>query len=270
MPADRQQRRQRKRQLLQQGETVLKRGLPQLPSKEAVLGISLLLHEILADTRVADRASRAAETMHKVFEASLKATPPKLAIACRRGCSYCCHGWTSATAPELFLLARALRTQKQPAPEMRVEPVLARASMTAGLDIAERFGRKIPCALLVDNACGMYAARPTVCRQVTSTDLAACLDEFEGRDFDGNIVVSKTALDHARNCRLPLLAALEATRLPTHSYELGAGLRAAVTPDAEQGWLAGLEIFAGIARAPAEPAHMIQAVRTIAAELSEL
>ena len=125
----------------------------------------------------------------------MKATPPRLELACRKGCGYCCHTWVSATAPEIFLLARTLQAMPG-TPRLSKDAILERAGTTAGLGIAERFGRKLPCALLVDDSCSMYASRPTVCRQATSTELAACIEEYEGKDFEGDIVVSK-ALNHA-------------------------------------------------------------------------
>jgi len=148
--------------------------------------------------------------------------------------------------------------------------VLDRAGKTAGLDITQRFGRKIPCALLVDDACSMYAERPTVCRQVTSTELAACIDEYEGRDFNGDMIVSRLYLDHARNCRIPLQAALASLDLPLASYELGSGLTAALGPGAEAAWLSGRDTFQGITPAPAEPTQIQQVIHRLATALVAL
>lgn len=270
MSGDRQQRRQRRRELLRLGEAALKRGLPPMPQKDGVVGLALLLADILADTSRAERASHAAEIMLKVLEASVKAEPGRLALACRRGCSYCCHGWVSATGPELLLLARAIASARPADPERSAEAVLARAPQTAGLGIAERIGRRLPCPLLVDGACSAYARRPVVCRQVTSLDVAACIAEFEGRDAGGEIRVSRVYLDHARNCRIPLQAALVAHGLPQDSYELSAGLQAALGTDAEARWLKGDDPFAGIARAPADPDSLARAIVTVAAEVRDL
>lgn len=264
--SDRQQRRQRKRQLQQLGEAALKRGLPQTPPPEPMLGLAVVLRDTLADTAVADRASRAAAMVHKVFELSAKATPSKLELACRKGCSYCCHTPVSATAPELFLIARTLQPTKTPAREA----VIAGAVNTASAGIDGRFGKKIPCALLAGDACSVYAERPTMCRQVTSTQLAACIDEYEGRDFNGDMVVSRLYLDHARNCRIPLQAALVSLGLPLASYELGAGLLAAMEPGAEAAWLSGMNTFHDIATAPADPPPIQQAVRMLATAMAAL
>jgi Fe-S-cluster containining protein len=270
MSIDRQQRRARKRDLLQIGEMRLKRGLPFRASLDELAGIALVLRQTLVDTKRPDRASRAAELMHSVFEASVKAQPSQLDVACRKGCGYCCHTWVSATAPEIFLLARAIIKPTNTEPALGKDVIFARTGATAGLSIAERFGKKLPCAVLSNNACGFYAARPIVCRQVVATDLAGCLDEFEGTDFDGEVVASRLLMDHASNCRLPLQAALETLGLPAHSYELSAGLQAALSSGAESEWLRGSDVFATADRGPAVPAGARQLLAALVAEIEGL
>jgi hypothetical protein len=148
------------------------------------------------------------------------------------------------------------------------EPMLVeRLRATSGLTIADRFGRKLPCALLADGRCSVYASRPTVCRQTTSTDLAACIEEYEGHDFDGEIVVSRVMLDHARNCRVPLQVALAACGLPQAGYELSAGLLTAMGNGAEAAWLGGGNTFAGVSTAPEEPAELRQLIGGLVQEL---
>lgn len=264
----RQQRRAQQRELMKHGQTALRQGLPALPPKPMVVGLGLLLREALTSPRHPNPASRAAEIVHQVFEASLAQTPAKLVIACRQGCGYCCHTWVGATAPEVFQIARHIRGRTE-CDWLAPEAVIARASSNIGLDIAARFGAKLPCAFLADNACSIYTARPTVCRQVTSTSLAACIEEYDGQGLGDDILVSKTVMDHARNCRLPLLAALTVTGLPTHVYELSAAItRVLQTADAEARWLAGEDVFAGLAVAPANPPGLEQAIRAIAAEIT--
>jgi Fe-S-cluster containining protein len=260
----RQERRLRQRELLKHAQTAVRQGLPLVPTKAIVVGLGQLLRDALTSAKHPHPASHAAEVMHQVFEASLAHTSAqpasdKLQIACRKGCGYCCHNWVAATAPEVFLIARQI-----------AEPnvIIDRAAATIGLDIAARFGAKLPCAFLVENACSIYAARPTVCRQVTSTNLETCIEEFNGQGLDGEILVSKAYLDHARNCRLPLLAALTAANLPLQSYELSAAVTLALqTPNAEARWLAGEDVFADVAVAPADPVALQRAVAEIAAEI---
>jgi Fe-S-cluster containining protein len=264
----RQERRAHQRELAKHGQTALRQGLPRVPPKAMVIGLALLLRDVLTSPKHPNRASRAAEIVHQAFEASLGQAPPKLDIACRKGCGYCCHNWVAATAPEVFLIARHVRSQPD-GDASAADAVIARAAANVGLDIAARFGAKLPCAFLVDQACTIYAIRPTVCRQTTSTNLTACIEEYDGQGLGDDIMVSKTYLIHARNCRLPLLAALTAVGLPTHAYELSAAItRALQTPDAETRWLAGEDVFANIDTAPADPPALGQAITQIAGELT--
>jgi Fe-S-cluster containining protein len=275
----RQQRRQQQRERSKQADTVLKDGMPPMPSRAMLVGLADRLFSRLIDKNSPkngpQQAARVAEIVHQVFEASLAQTPAKLDTACRKGCGYCCHAWVAATAPEVFLIARHLQSRadsKQSdssADWLAPDTVTARASVNVGLDIAARFGAKLPCVFLADNACSIYAVRPTVCRQVSSTNLTTCVEEFEGQGLGEDITVSKTFLDHARNCRLPLLAALQAAGLPGQAYELSAAItRALETPKAEARWLAGEDIFVGIATAPADAPALKQAISIIASDIT--
>ncbi len=270
MSNDRHQRRARKRHLLQIGETRLKRGLPAGAGLAELASVALMLRDTLIDTNHADRASRAAELMCSVFEASVKAQPSQLDIACRKGCSYCCHTWVAATAPEIFLLARVINSRTNVRPAVRKDAVVKRTEATAGLSIADRFGKKLPCAILDHDVCGFYFARPINCRQVVATDLSGCLEEFNGVGFDAEVVASRILMDHANNCRSTLQAALEVLGRPAHSYELSAGLRVALSDGAETAWLNGSDVFAAVDRGPPASASARQLVAALVAEIAGL
>ncbi len=266
----RQELRQRERGLRKRGEAVLKAGLPQTPVKDDMVAVAYVLARLLRDTAVPDRASRAADAVHAMCEASRKRAPGAARLACGKGCGYCCHGWVGASVPEAMLLARAIRSGKG-AGESRVAGIVDRSIPLAGLNPSQRFGAKLPCPLLVDNICSQYRERPTTCRQATSLDLSKCVEEFEGQGEGGEIPVSAVYLAHARNARVPLLAALRMAGLETHTYELSAAVsRLLVEPDAEMRWLGGADVLVGIARGPREPAAVEHAVSVIASEVGGL
>lgn len=268
--SSRQQLRNLERAILKRGRSALAGGLPQTPHKDDVVGVTLALAHILNDGDEPARASMAAAAALGLLEVSARKTPGSGKLACAKGCTYCCHNWVGATAPEVLAIARAIRQDDRKRPGYAAA-VVQRCSATAGLSPQQRFGSKAPCPLLEGGVCGRYRERPAVCRQVTSFDVAGCIDEFEGRGRGEEIKVSAVHLAHARNARVPLVAALRLTGLDANAYELSEALRVALArEDAEQRWLEGEDVFAGVARAPAEPAQAEQAIAAIIAELNPL
>jgi hypothetical protein len=266
----RQQQRQLERATLKRGQAVLTGGLAIKPDKADVVATAYLLARTLMDESGAERASAAARQMHAITDASIKRTPGTASLACKKGCGYCCHSWVAASAPEIFLLARAVREADQRRSGI-VGEVVARSREVGGLTPLQRFGAKLPCPLLVDNVCAHYRERPTVCRQTTSLDLSGCIDEFEGRGHGGEIKVSAVYLAHARNARAPLLAALRLAGLDDGVYEMATGLaRALELGNAEAQWLRGNDVLAGVARAPDAEVPIARAVDAIVDELAGL
>jgi Fe-S-cluster containining protein len=265
----RQQVRQRERALRKRGQAVLSAGLPQTPDKGDVLALTTILTRHLEERGIPDRASGAAALIHALNEVSARKSPGTARLACVKGCAHCCHSWVGVTIPEVLLLAGAIRRAAQRDPGL-IAAIQERCRATTGLSPAERYGAKRPCPLLVDNTCSFYRERPSVCRQATSFDVAGCIDEFEGRGFGGDIKVSAVYLAHARNSRLPLLAALRLAGLDERGYELSAALtRVLAQEDAEARWLAGEDVMAGIAVAPRDP-RQDEAVGVIAREVAAL
>jgi Fe-S-cluster containining protein len=219
--------------------------------------------DILRDDRNPRRASDAAQhaitSLDRLLAASSSGTP---ALACAKGCSICCHNWVSATAPEIFLLARAARADAAAPARIRTA-----AMASDGMTRAVRVAGAAACALLQQDLCSVYAARPLVCRAFVSTSLDACRAAFSGGPdripMPGNFVGLRVAHNHA------LWAALRATGLPDASYELNAAIaRIIEDEEAEARWLAGEDVFADIAIDDAEDAAGAEFTRTLAAELS--
>src|SRR3954471_10750663 len=111
---------------------------------------------ILADGSNLQRASDAARhsiaSLDRLLTASSGAAP---ALACAKGCSLCCHNWVTATAPEIFLLARAARADAAAPARIRTA-----AGLSDGMERAVRVAGAAACALLQDDLCSVYTARP--------------------------------------------------------------------------------------------------------------
>ncbi|HXF53630.1 MAG TPA: YkgJ family cysteine cluster protein [Hyphomicrobiaceae bacterium] len=258
MGLTRQQRRRRARELAGLGEAAARRGLPRTPKFDDLLGLALLLHRALAGSSGASPTA-CAEIAHKTFEVSARTDRDAAPLACRKGCAYCCYAAVMVTAPEAFHLARAVRTGK-------AASFLARAAATAGMTAAERFGRKLPCPLLKDNLCTVYAARPLSCRRVTSFAVEPCREEYEG--LGGDILLPRAPVAHAGNAQIPLLAALKASGHPPRLYELAAAVTLVLdTENAEARWLAGEDIFAGIGACEEPPRELTSLIDRLAGEV---
>jgi hypothetical protein len=101
-------------------------------------------------------------------------------VACRAGCSMCCHLRVMATPAEVYGLLDYLAGTLSPQAfaEFRERVAAARARIMA-LPAAEVLTTNLACPLLVDGHCSGYAARPLNCRSYHSLDLAACQRAFE-------------------------------------------------------------------------------------------
>lgn len=182
-----------------------------------------------------------AARMHEVFEVSARVGAPSNRLACKKGCSYCCHLKVGVTEIESFALAARLRTAGSAA----IATFRDRAAATAGRTAADRLGAKLPCPLLAEGACSVYRERPLSCRVVVSFDVAPCRDEFEGQT--GDIEIPGHYTTHARNALAALDLALAEAKRPLRYFELGAAvLRVLDMPDAEARWRRGDDVFAGL------------------------
>jgi Fe-S-cluster containining protein len=191
------------------------------------------------------RASKAAEKAHEFFELSVKRNGSGVRIECAKGCAFCCHVAVSALAPEVFLIANTIRAQHKSDFASRVAGIRAAAQATNRLSIFERARRRLPCALLENNQCTAYAARPGPCRGVTSTSAKVCESAFNGAP---TAIPTPVIWDTLRNAHLQaLMAALTALNLSPESYELNQAVCMALeTPDAETRWLKGEDVFANV------------------------
>lgn len=263
----RQQRRKAQREYVKLGRIALATGLSPRPPRETVLGVALIFKAKLTERGNAQRASEAAGMAQALIEKALEARPATAALACRKGCAYCCHSFVGVIAPEVFRLAAAVRASK--AGELAVDSVRGRCDPLKSISPADRIGRKLPCPLLVEGLCGVYADRPMVCRQTTSLSLQACVDEYEDRNRHTQVPVSPLHLAHAGNVHVALLGALHGAGLPAEAHELSGALDIALaTPDAERRWLAGEDVFRGLPNAVQRPRDLDTVARRIADEIA--
>ncbi|KAF7961460.1 hypothetical protein AWV80_33085 [Cupriavidus sp. UYMU48A] len=91
-------------------------------------------------------------------------------VACKRGCSACCHSEIALYQPEADLIAA-----KTGLPVRQIPRDPARRSTPYATT-------KAPCPFLHDGACSIYAHRPLVCRTMVNFDADSTVCQFEHRD----------------------------------------------------------------------------------------
>jgi hypothetical protein len=173
---------------------------------------------------------------------------PKKALACRRGCSFCCHAFVSAKAPEVLIAKAAIPLREREAALAAVE---AAYSVTGEADPARRAAMAAPCPMLADGECRIYAARPATCRTAVSLDAGLCASAFAPDAPATDIPTPDFHIVMRRSYSIALAGALRRAGFPAESYEFTAALRTALArPDAEAAWLSGEDVFAGVQTDP--------------------
>jgi ferredoxin len=195
---------------------------------------------LLRDTAQAERASRAAEFAERMLD-TLLAHDVKGPIACGKGCSWCCTTYVSASIPEVFNLARAVRQSSD-----AVQRVRAAAARAKAVPQHKREAKRIVCPILENNGCSFYLDRPLICRSLLSTSLDACLQILVENRATEMTHAEKTPL--IRTCTVIMVkAALALCELPAVHYELIQALDVALANDnAEERWLRGEPVFANV------------------------
>lgn len=193
---------------------------------------------------VAGAVAHVAASAERELRRHLAMLPPDPAIACGEGCAHCCSLRAEVSVAEVIRLADHLRATRSPT---ELDEVRARVVETArrigGMDQDARAEAKVPCALLVEDRCSVYEARPFVCRACNSADPAACEEALSDPDATKVVYAPQSALYHYAGTAM--MRALSRAELAHAPVELNAALAVALgAPDAAARWLAGELFFA--------------------------
>jgi hypothetical protein len=168
--------------------------------------------------------------------------------ACTAGCTFCCHLPVDVTVPEALYMAVYLRQTLSPEALVALrERIAATAARIHSLSYEDHTQARIPCALLLDGICMVYAKRPFACRAWTSTSRDLCENIFQ----HGDPVTMLPPLDMSVyeavwELAQGLVDRLKQARLDSHTYELHSILlRVLELSDAAERWLQHDDVFAG-------------------------
>lgn len=204
-------------------------------------------------------AEMLADRAFDLFEANIEAQTAHLpALACAKGCPCCCALRVTATAPEIFLLARYIRQIDERMPATALGSLSRRIKLanraTRGLSDAERMKLRQPCPFVVRGGCIIHPARPLACRGHASFDRRACAQAMAGRDVDVPVSAPHVALRAL--VQDALRAALDQAGLASDLYELNQGLALALDdPERERNWRERQDSLAPARIEPATAAH---------------
>lgn len=173
------------------------------------------------------------------------ADPDHPTLACKKGCSFCCHLRVYVFPPEVFRIVdfveRSFDGSQKEALARRLEVHVEALDKLEGM---ERLSTRLPCPFLEDDLCSIYEARPTSCRAHHSIDVGPCRDGHFG---DPNAMVPQ--VQQRSESPLPIIeGCMEAAKEQGLAFE-GLGLAKAVQialqePDCTTRWLEAEDVFA--------------------------
>ena len=150
------------------------------PTRAAEFAFKITVKTLKRSTDVDSCVALASRVDERIGLALSQAKSLGAPIACKVGCSFCCHLRVTITPPEAIALFRYLRSQ---IPDEKANAiaskVLANADLIGSMTEDEHKSARIPCAFLVDDCCSAYPARPAVCAGHHSLDRNACEDTYK-------------------------------------------------------------------------------------------
>jgi hypothetical protein len=167
-------------------------------------------------------------------------------IACREGCSFCCHLRVITTIPEVLRIAARVRSDHgHEGIEALQQRIAQYRTATAGLDAEARRHRRAACPLLVDGRCSVYAARPMSCRGWNSLDVSGCEAHFLDPSRGVHVPIYGPQYQINACIQDGMATGLGAAGLQCDRVELAEALGVSLeVADAAQRWLRGDRIFA--------------------------
>ncbi len=182
-------------------------------------------------------------------DARIAAAPDVGTLACRAGCTWCCHFTVDVRAAEVFSILDFVERSFTPEEKARVYAEVRANSVTLGkLEEGERVTRNLKCPLLNEGRCTVYETRPQSCRNYHATNVAGCrqsYEEPENLDIDPDFApgVYQAGGAHVEAVSI----AMHRAGYDVNVYELNGALDAALSqPGARERFESGLKPFAGL------------------------
>ncbi|HEX3665963.1 MAG TPA: YkgJ family cysteine cluster protein [Rhizomicrobium sp.] len=208
------------------------------------------LMRVLAEELRAARGAGSIDALMTFFYENMSQSMRRLRsvpLACGKGCSHCCVSWVAVSAPEALFVRNAIPAAKMAATR---ESVSRMSQLTFGKSPHERLAMAVPCPLLIDRICSVYAHRPIVCRTAVSINAEVCERSFIRHS--GEPIPSPAWFTVIRmSYDLALCGAIRHEGLSLISCEFNSALKSVLeNPLAEQQWLSGENVLVGLQEDP--------------------
>ena len=207
--------------------------------------------QALSDGRSLDRVEGlvvlAADYADREIEAWVARPEAPAGVACRAGCSACCHAPVGVTVPEVIRVGRILLDETT---DDERQAILERARQAESARLG-RVGRdrertRHPCPLLNEaGSCSIYQDRPLNCRGWASLDASACDLYFDDPSRTSTIPVDAVRRTIGTAIADGLRGGLAILGMEHAHVELALALRIFLEdPGAADRWLRGEPAFA--------------------------
>jgi Fe-S-cluster containining protein len=135
--------------------------------------------QALADIAVGGAVAALADSQQR-HDARIGAAADVQTLACRAGCSWCCHFTVDVRAVEVFSILDYVQRAWTPAQQAAlIEQIEENAARLQGLDAEQRATLNLRCPFLGEDRCEIYEVRPQTCRNYHATDASGCRKSFE-------------------------------------------------------------------------------------------
>jgi hypothetical protein len=222
-------------------------GLPPVAGEELKV-YAAQFHETAASLRSGESAETVTTLVdhaHAWADTVIDRSPQRDQRACRAGCAFCCYlPVVLITAAEVVHLAAWLRIHCSTEELTALQQRLADRSRQAESSSSTSAQVGLPCALLRDNRCLAYPARPLKCRGWTSMSREVCEQAYGPGQSPSQVPVDAYAFIAGNAVLNGLSDGAMQAGVDGASYDLTFALaRALEIPDVVQRWRKGERLF---------------------------
>lgn len=189
---------------------------------------------------------RALENSQQRHDQRIASAPDVGTLACRAGCTWCCHFSVDVRAAEVFSILDFVERTFTAEQKARVYAEIRANSVALNdLDEFDRMQRNVKCPFLSQGCCTIYPVRPQTCRNYHATSAVGCQRSYEdpcNLDIDPEFapLVYQAGGAHVD----AFTTAMREAGYDTNVYEMNCALEAGLSePDARQRFESKLSPF---------------------------